>query len=200
LKEGAGAIGAGRWLWVFHGFFLDRRDERVRQMCRFLSPGARDLMGRRCGTKSGAGCEEPFSGLRHTSTKRAMKHAVRAALVRRLGRIKQVSRFLFGEEKLCGSYPLKETHGSMAMWALPQRRLREEGCFLRRRLVEQSAAEWQHAGSSAVGEEAEVADTGKAPWQHMLYESAQELLGGECKFTLPAVVGIVLPAEADLSR
>ena len=71
---------------------------------------------------------------------------------------------------------------------------------MRRRLVEQSAAEWQHAGSSAVGEEAEVADTGEASRQNMLYESAQELLGGECKFTLPAVVGIVLPAEADLSR
>ena len=88
----------------------------------------------------------------------------------------------------------------MAMWALPQRRLREEGCFLRRRLVEQSAAEWQHAGSSAVGEESEVADTWKAAWQHVLYEAAQELLGGECECTLLAVVGIVLPAEADLSR
>jgi hypothetical protein len=43
------------------------------------------------------GCEEPFSGLRHTSTKRAMKHAVKAALVKQLGRIKQVSLFLFGE-------------------------------------------------------------------------------------------------------
>jgi hypothetical protein len=34
--------------------------------------------------------------------------------------------------------------------------------------VEQSAAEWQHTGSSAVGEEGEVADAGKAPWQYML--------------------------------
>ncbi len=64
--------------------------------------------------------------------------------------------------------------------------------------MEQSAAERQHAGSSAVGEEAEVADTGKAPWQHMLYESAQELFGGKCQGTLPAMVDIVLPAEADL--
>ena len=40
-------------------------------------------------------------------------------------------------------------------------------------LVKQSAAEWQHVGSSAVGEEAEVADAGKASWQHMLYEAAQ---------------------------
>ena len=60
-----------------------------------------------------------------------------------------------------------------------------------RSLVEQSAAEWQHAGPSAVGEESEVADTGKAPWQHMLYKAAQELFGSECEGTLPAMVGIV---------
>jgi len=65
--------------------------------------------------------------------------------------------------------------------------------------MEQSTAEWQHAGSSVVGEEAEVADTGKAPWPHMLYEAAQELFGGECQGALPAVMGIVLPSEADLS-
>jgi hypothetical protein len=97
-----------------------------------------------------------------------MKHAVKAALVRRLGRIKQVSLFLFGEEQLCGRHSLNGMHESMAMRALPQRRLREERCFLRRSLVEQSAAEWQHTGSSAVGEEGEVADAGKAPWQYML--------------------------------
>jgi hypothetical protein len=56
--------------------------------------------------------------------------------------------------------------------ALPQRKLCEERCFLRRSLVEQRAAEWQHAGSPAVGEEAEVADTGKASRQYMQYESA----------------------------
>ena len=65
--------------------------------------------------------------------------------------------------------------------------------------MEQSAAEWQHAGSPAVGEEAEVADTGKASRQHMLYESAQELFGGKREGALPAVMGVVLPAEADLS-
>jgi hypothetical protein len=53
--------------------------------------------------------------------------------------------------------------------------------FLEPGLVKQSAAEWQHAGSSAVGEEAEVANTGKALWQHMLYESAQELFRGKCQ-------------------
>ena len=65
--------------------------------------------------------------------------------------------------------------------------------------MEQSAAERQHAGSSAVGEEAEVADTWKASRQYVLYESAQELFGGKCQGALSAVVGIVLPAEADLS-
>src|SRR5258708_11568438 len=120
-----------------------------------------------------------FSELGHTSIKRAMKHAVKAALVRRLGRIKQVSPFLFGEEQLCGRHCLNEKHGAMAVRALPQRRLCEERRFLRRSLVEQSAAEWQHVGSSAVGEEAEVANTGKASRQHMLYESAQELFRGE---------------------
>jgi len=101
-----------------------------------------------------------------------MKHTGKAALVGHLGRIKQVSLFLFGEEQLCGRHSLNGMHESMAMRALPQRRLREERCFLRRSLVEQSAAEWQHTGSSAVGEEAEVADAGKAPWQHMLYKAA----------------------------
>ncbi len=64
--------------------------------------------------------------------------------------------------------------------------------------MEQGAAEWQHGGSSAVGEEAEVADSGKASRQYMLYESTQELVGGKCQGALPAVMGIVLPAEANL--
>jgi hypothetical protein len=41
--------------------------------------------------------------------------------------------------------------------------------------MEQSAAEWQHAGPSAVGEEAEVANARKASRQDMLDEVAQEL-------------------------
>jgi hypothetical protein len=61
--------------------------------------------------------------------------------------------------------------------------------------VEQSAAEWQHLGSSAVGEEAEVADAGKASRQHMLYEAAQELFSGKCHGALLAVVSIVLPVR-----
>ena len=65
--------------------------------------------------------------------------------------------------------------------------------------MEQSAAEWQHVGSPAVGEQAEVADAGKASWQHMLDEAAQELFGGKYHRALLAVVSIVLPAEAELS-
>jgi hypothetical protein len=145
------------------------------------------------------GSEEPFLGLRHTSTEHAVRHAAKTALVWQLGRIKQLSLFLVGEEELRGSHPFNEMHELMAARALPQRRLCEDWCFDGRSLVEQSAAEWQHAGSPAVGEEAEVADTWKAAWQHVLYEAAQELFGGECKVALPAVVGLVLPAEADLS-
>ena len=65
--------------------------------------------------------------------------------------------------------------------------------------MEQGAAEWQHVGSPAVGEKAEIADAGKASRQHMLYETAQELFGGKYHRALLAVVSIVLPAEADLS-
>jgi hypothetical protein len=114
---------------------------------------------------------------RHTSIKRAMKHTVKAALVRRLERIKPVSPFLFGEEELGSRHPLHEKHESMAVRARPWGGLRGERCFLSRSLVEQSAAEWQQ----------------------MLYEAAQELFGGKCQNALPAVVGVVLPAEADLS-
>ena len=62
---------------------------------------------------------------------------------------------------------------------------------------EQSAAEWQHVGSSAVGEEAEVADTGKSARQDVLHEAAQELFEGKCHGALLAVVSVVFPAEAD---
>jgi hypothetical protein len=73
-----------------------------------------------------------FSELGHTSIKRAMKHAVKAGLIARLGRIKQVPLFLFGEEQLCCRHALNQMHESMAVGALPQRRLCEERCFLSR--------------------------------------------------------------------
>ena len=156
-------------------------------------------MSRRWRTTTGADKKGHFSDPRRTSIRRAMKQTVKAALVEQLGRIKPVFLLVFGEEELCDSHALNQIHESMAVRALPQRRLCEERCFLRRSLVEQSAAEWKHAGSSAAGEETEVADTGKASRQHMLYESAQELFRGKCQGALPAVMGVVLPAEADLS-
>src|ERR1700739_737705 len=109
---------------------------------------------RRWGTTTGADKKRHFSDPRHTSIRRATKQTVKAALVEQQGRIKPVFVLVFGEEQLCDSHWLNQMHGSMAVRALPQRRLCEERCFLRRGLVEQSAAEGQHAGSSAVGEEA----------------------------------------------
>lgn len=70
--------------------------------------------------------------------------------------------------------------------------------FVWRSLVKQVAAERQDAGSSAIGEEAEIADARKASPQDMLDETTQELFGGKCHGALLAVVSIVLPAEADL--
>ena len=140
-----------------------------------------------------------YSGLRHTSSEHAARHTVKAALLWELRGVKQVYLLSFSEEELCGREPFDEIHGAMAVRALPERGFCEEKCFRWRSLVKQNAAEWQHAGSSAVGEEAEVADAGKAPRQHMLYEAAQELVSGKCHGALLAVMSIVLPAEADLS-
>lgn len=88
-------------------------------------------MKRRWGTTTGADRKRHFSDPRHTSIKRAIKHTVKAALVKQLGRIKPVSLLVFGEEQLCDSHALNQMHGSMAARALPQRRLREERCLLR---------------------------------------------------------------------
>jgi len=104
--------------------------------------------------------------------KRAMKHAVKASLVRQLGRIKPIFLLVFGEEELCDSHALNEIHEPMAVRALPRRRLCEERCFLRRSLVEPSAAEWQRAGSPAVGEEAEVADADETRREHVEQKAA----------------------------
>ena len=104
----------------------------------------------------------------------------------------------FGEEESRGREQFDEMHEPMSARALPQHGLCDGWCFGGKRLIEQGAAERQHVGSSAVGEEAEVADTRKASRQDMLYEAAQELFRGKCHGALPAAVGIVLPAEADL--
>ncbi len=66
--------------------------------------------------------------------------------------------------------------------------------------MKQSAAEWQHVGSSAVGEEAEVADAGKAfVAAHAVRSGAGTLREASIIRALPAVVGVVLPVEADFS-
>ena len=66
-----------------------------------------------------AGRKAPFSGLRHTSSKCAVQHAMSAAWNRLLGRVKQVCLLWFGEEELGGGHSLKEMHASMAARALP---------------------------------------------------------------------------------
>ena len=61
-----------------------------------------------------------FSEPGHTSIKHAMKPAVKAVLVRRLGRIKQVFLLVFGEEELCGRHSLNEMHQFMAVHLLSE--------------------------------------------------------------------------------
>jgi len=48
-----------------------------------------------------------------------MKHMVKAALVKQLGRIKPVFLLMFGEEELCDSHALNQIHDSMTAQALP---------------------------------------------------------------------------------
>ena len=60
-----------------------------------------------------------LSGLRHTSSERAVQHAMSAAWNRQLGRVKQVYLLWFSEEELCDREPFDEMHESMAARALP---------------------------------------------------------------------------------
>ena len=71
----------------------------------------------------------------------------------------------FGEEESRGREQFDEMHEPMSARALPQHGLCDGWCFGGKRLIEQGAAERQHVGSSAVGEEAEIADARKASWQ-----------------------------------
>jgi hypothetical protein len=57
--------------------------------------------------------------------KRAVKHTLKAAMVRQLGRIKQVSLSLFGEEELCDSHAPNQMDDPMTARALPQQGLCE---------------------------------------------------------------------------
>ena len=65
------------------------------------------------------GFKAPFSGLRHTSVEHAAQHTMNAALLRRLGGVKQVGLLWFGEEELCGRHSLKKMHEAMAARTLP---------------------------------------------------------------------------------
>jgi ribonuclease HII len=65
------------------------------------------------------------------------------------------------------------------------------------RHAEQSAAALERGVSSAVGEEAKVADANQAAGQHVKQESAQELVSGNGHDLLLAAVGIVSPSERD---
>jgi len=47
---------------------------------------------------TGADGKRQFSDLRHTSIKRAMKHTLKAALLKQLGRIKPIFLLVFDEE------------------------------------------------------------------------------------------------------
>jgi hypothetical protein len=61
--------------------------------------------------------------------------------------------------------------------------------------VELNASEWEQGGSVSTGEIAEVADADKAPRQHMLAESAQELGSVESHDALFIAVRIVSPSK-----
>ncbi len=125
-----------------------------------------------------------------------MKHAVQTALMRRLRRIKQAL-FLFGEEQLCSR--IRSTR-CMSPWQcghVHSKGFLRGAAFLIRSLVEQSAAERQHAGSSAAGEETEVGygESLAAACCTNRRKNFFEARSG----ALPAVMGVVLPAETYLS-
>src|ERR1700685_3575545 len=65
--------------------------------------------------------------------------------------------------------------------------------------TKQVEAEGQQGGSSAGGEEAEVADAEEAWRQQVEQEAAEELIDGQAHDSLLVAVGGVPPAEADLA-
>jgi len=75
------------------------------------------------------GCKVLFSDVRRTSSEHAAKHTMQAALLWKLGRVKQVWLLSFSEEELCGGEPFDEMHGAMTVRALPERGRCDERCF-----------------------------------------------------------------------
>jgi hypothetical protein len=61
---------------------------------------------------------------------------------------------------------------------------------------ELKASECEQNGSVSTGEIAEVADTDKAPGQHMLAKAAQELGSGKSHDALLIAVSIVFPSKS----
>ena len=106
------------------------------------------------------------------------------------------------EQDLRVSEPLGFAPRSKAMRALPFRRnctVSGWGSGLRWRLLsEQRAAEEKRRASPPVGHPAEVADAGKAFWQNMLQEPAQELLVGKSHGAALTLMGVVFPAKSDV--
>lgn len=104
------------------------------------------------------------------------------------------------EQDLRVSEPLRFAPRSKAMRALPFRRnctVSGWGSGLRWRLLsEQRAAEEKRRASPPVGHPPEVTDAGKAFWQHMHQEPAQELLVGKSHGAVLALVGVVFPAKS----
>ena len=64
---------------------------------------------------------------------------------------------------------------------------------------QQLLAERQQRLAAAVCQEAEEADAYKAMWKHMEKKAAQKLLCCHCHQFLFAAVGVILPAESDLT-
>jgi hypothetical protein len=64
--------------------------------------------------------------------------------------------------------------------------------------VKEYAAAQDRCRTSAVGEDAEVADANESLGQDVEEESAQELIGGDGHHLLLAAVSVVLPAKRDL--
>jgi len=60
------------------------------------------------------------------------------------------------------------------------------------------SAEWQQAGTVAVGEETEVSDAHEASRQYVDQETAKKLHGRQRHCALLVAVGVVLPPESDL--
>ena len=78
--------------------------------------------------------------------------------------------------------------GPPAVWAAPERSCwnRDRSIRCRGVLVEQAAAKWEQFLALAVGEPSEIANARKPFGQHMLRETAKELLGRHCH---PCVAG-----------